>query len=202
MFKSKLRSHLILSLSKEGFEEPTELQKIAIPKIKSGADILCVSDDGKGKTSAIVISVIQKLDVALDDVPRAIIVVSTTEKGEEMASQFALLGENTDIRVINVKPVADLQKQKDKLYFGMDVVIGTAQLLNDLCSMNAINMNGLKMFIIDDADVVFKPENLVRVDRLAACIPKSQHLVFAKAVTDRTSRFVDRYMSNALVVEL
>ena len=202
MFKKKLHQHLISAIAEMGYVEPTEFQKLVIPKIKSGSDLLCVAKDDSGKTTTIVLGVIQNLNNSFDDVPRAIIVVSSYEKGEEMLEQFNLLGKNTDLRVYNARPNFDLQKQKEKIYFGMDIVIGTAQLLNDLFSINAVNINGLKMFIIDDADIVFRPENLVRIDRLASCIPKSQQLVFAKSITERTNRFLERYMSNALIVEM
>ncbi|MEI7596576.1 MAG: DEAD/DEAH box helicase [Bacteroidota bacterium] len=201
MFKDKLHPHLVSSLSAAEIVNPTEIQKVSIPKIKSGANVLCIAPEKSGKTSSIVINVIQRLDRELNDVPRAIILVENDERGLEMVELFKMLGSNTNLRVYCVKPKVSMQKQKEIIYFGMDIVIGTSKQINDLFSFNAININDLKMFIIDDADLVIKSERIVVINRIATSIPKSQQILFAKVETDKISRFIEKYMENVVIVE-
>jgi superfamily II DNA/RNA helicase len=69
------------------------------------------------------------------------------------------------------------------------VVIGTAKRLNQIYSLYALNLTGLKIFAIDDADQVIKSINYLQIDRLAESIPKAQKIVFTTQMTDWISRF-------------
>ena len=75
MFTEKLDVQLLESLEENGLTESTELQHVCIPKIKSGRDLVCVANEGTGKTTTIIVSVLQKLKASFDDNPRAIIIV-------------------------------------------------------------------------------------------------------------------------------
>ena len=202
MFKEKLHPHLVSSISKVGFENPTNIQKASITKIKSGANILCIAPEKSGKTTNIVISTIQRLDAELNDVPRAIVIVANVEKGIEMFEQFKIFGFNTNLRVYSVKPNVPLQKQKETIYFGMDIVIGTAKQINELFSINALNINDLKMFIVDDADMVIKMESVVMMNRIATCIPKSQFILFSKSINEKINRFSERFIDGINIIEV
>lgn len=79
MFLKKLDQHLLDAIEEFGFEKPTKTQKQSISKIKSGIDLLVRSDEKSGKTATIAISVIQQLKSKFEDVPRALIVVSSRE---------------------------------------------------------------------------------------------------------------------------
>ena len=81
-----------------GFEEPKELQKKCIPKINGGADVIAIGPNGSGKSTTIMMSAIQKLGMAFEDAPRALIIVSDEVKALEMKDQFRMLSKNTDLR--------------------------------------------------------------------------------------------------------
>ena len=202
MFKDKLFPNLTSALIRAGFENPTNIQHASIPKIKSGTNILCIAPEKSGKTSNIVISTIQKLERELNDVPRAIILVENDAKAIEMLEQFKILGTDTDLRFYCFNPKTPIQRQKETIYFGMDVVIGTAKQINDLFSVNALNINDLKMLVIDDADLVIKTERIVMINRIATCLPKCQYILFAKTENDKISRFIEKYMENSVIVEV
>ena len=96
MINEKLDIGLVNVLKENGFTESTELEKICIPRIKSGHDLLCVAPKGSGKTSTIIVSVLQKLKASLNDVPRALIIVPNKECGAEMKAEFDRLGRQID----------------------------------------------------------------------------------------------------------
>ena len=80
MINEKLDAELIEVLQENGFTESTKLEQICIPKIKSGRDLLCIAPKNSGKTTTIVVSVLQKLKSSLNDVPRAVIVVFNKDR--------------------------------------------------------------------------------------------------------------------------
>ncbi len=202
MFTEKLDIQLLESLEENGFSESTGLQQICIPKIKSGRDLICVADDGSGKSTTIVISVLQKLKASLDDNPRAIIVVTDAVKADEMKTELDRLGEYTDLRVFTACEDGKLDDQKDKIYMGSDVVIGTAKRLTQLYSLYALNLTAVKLFAIDDADVVIKSFNYPQFDRLSESMPRAQKLIFASQLTDWIDRFANEFMNVQEIIEI
>lgn len=195
MFTEKLDIALLESLEENGLTESTALQHLCIPKIKSGRDLACVADDETGKTTTIIISVLQKLKASLDDNPRAIIVVPDSDSANKIKEEFIRLGEYTDLRIHTACEDGKLNDQKDEIYMGSDVVIGTAKRLNQVYSLYALNLSMVKILAIDDAELVIKSINYLQIDRLAESLPKAQKLVFSSDVNDWVARFANEFMN-------
>ena len=202
MLAEKLDIQLLESLDSNGIHESTALQRVCIPKIKSGRDLICVAGDGSGKSTTIVISILQKLKASFDDNSRAVVIVANVAKANEMKAEFDRLGEYTDLRVFTACEDGKLDDQKDKIYMGSDVVIGTAKRLNQIYSLYALNLTMTKIFAIDDADVVIKNINYTQFDRLAESLHKSQKIIFASHVTDWIERFANIFMNDQEITEI
>lgn len=202
MINEKLDQQLIEVLEENGFTESTELEQICIPKIKSGHDLLCIAGNGCGKTTTIVVSVLQRLKSSLNDVPRAVIVVPDKDRALEMKNEFNRLGEYTDLRVNLACDDGKIDDQKDLIYMGSDVVIGTAKRLNKIYTLYALNLSGVKLFAIDDAEKVIKSINYLQIDRLSESMPKAQRVVFATQMTEWIERFSNEFMTIQEVIEI
>ncbi|MCY1635624.1 DEAD/DEAH box helicase [Marinifilum sp. D737] len=202
MFLKKLDQHLLDALEEFGFETPTKVQKQSISKIKSGVDLMIRGDEKSGRSSTIVISVIQQLKNEFEDVPRALIIVSSREKSIEMKELFQELGQNTDLRVFCEGDAGNLHDLRDKIYAGSDVVIATAKKLNELYSFSGINLNNLKMFIIDDGELIMRDQILSEINRLAPYIPKSQRIVFCERFTVQMDKFMDENMNFPTILDI
>jgi superfamily II DNA/RNA helicase len=202
MFIKKLDLQLQESIRAAGFTEPTELEQICIPKIKSGLDQLCMAPDKSGKTTSIVVSVLQRLKSSSDDNPRAIILVPDVDRANEMKAAFDLLGEYTDLRVFTACEDGKIDDQKDKIYMGSDVVIGTPKRMNQIYSLYALNLTATKMFVIDDAGELIKSFNYPQIDRLSESLPKVQRVVFTTEITEWIERFANQFMNIQEVIEV
>ena len=201
MFLKKLDQHLLDAIHETGFVAPTPVQKSCIPKIKSGVDLVVRADGDSGKTNAIVISVIQQLKSEFEDVPRALIIVSDKVSAFQMKQQFDLLGKNSNLRVFCAVEGGNLHDLRDQIYAGSDVVIGTAKRLNELYAFSGINLNNLKMFIVDDAELIMKDQILSEINRLAPYIPKSQRLVFCNRLTKQMDKFFEESMNFPVILD-
>ncbi|HET6560136.1 MAG TPA: DEAD/DEAH box helicase, partial [Prolixibacteraceae bacterium] len=193
---------LLEVLNENGYTESTELEKLCIPRIKSGRDMMCIAGDGSGKTTTIVVSILNKLKASFADVPRAIVIVPTKEAGLAMKAEVALLGQYTDLRVHTAFEVRKIDDQKDKIYMGSDVVIGTPKRLNLIYSLYALNLNSVKIFAIDDAELVIKNINYPQIDRLSESMPKAQKVVFGSQFTEWLDRFSNEFMNIQEVIEV
>lgn len=202
MFLKKLDAHLLEAIEDYGFEKANKVQKQSISKIKSGADLFVRADEKSGKTSTIAIGVIQQLKSEFEDVPRALIIVSSREKSIELKEQFEVLGQNTDLRVFCEGDAGNLHDLRDKIYAGSDVVIGTAKKLNELYAFSGINLNNLKMFIIDDAEEIMRDQILSEINRLAPYIPKSQRIVFCNRFTVQMDNFMEENMNFPIILDI
>lgn len=202
MIKEKLDALLLESLEENGFIESSELESICIPKIKSGRDLMCIAPDGAGKSTTIVVSVLNKLKASLADVPRAIVIVPDKERGAALKAEFDRLGGYTDLRVHTACEDEKIDDQKDKVYMGSDVVIGTPKRLNLIYSLYALNLGSVKMMFIDDAELVIKSINYVQIDRLTESMPRVQKIVFATELTEWLDRFSNEFMNIQEVIEV
>ena len=202
MINEKLDKQLIEVLKENGFTESTKLEQICIPRIKSGHDLMCIAPKGSGKTATIVVSVLHRLKTSLNDVPRAVIVVPNKDIALEMKAEFERLGEYTDLRVNTACDNEKIDDQKDKVYMGSDVVIGTPKRLNLLYSLYALNLSAVKIFAIDDAESVIKSINYLQIDRLTESIPKAQKIVFAGELTEWLERFSNEFMNIQEVIKI
>ena len=90
---------LVEVLNRNGITYFSELEKICLPKIKSGRDLTCVAGKGSGKTFTIVLSILQRLKKSLNDNPRAIVIVPDISRAMELKNEFSRLGDYTDLRV-------------------------------------------------------------------------------------------------------
>ncbi|SDB88703.1 DEAD/DEAH box helicase [Williamwhitmania taraxaci] len=202
IFKKKLSSELSTALEAAGIIEPTQLQQNTISRVKSGANCICIGPAGCGKSTSILIGVIQSLKSALNDVPRAIIVVSDREKAIELKERFNALVRQSELRVFCAIDGEKHEQQKDKIYAGSDVVIGTARRFNELYSNNGLNLAALKMFVVDDGELVIKNEVHSQIERLAGGVGKAQWLVYGHTYTEKMQRFAENHMGLYEVIEV
>ncbi len=202
MINEKLDTELLESLEDLGFTESTEFEQVCIPRIKSGRDLIAIASEKAGKTTTIVVSVLNRLKSSLDDNPRAVILVADKNRAIEMKAEFDRLGQYTDLRVHTACEDEKIADQKDKIYMGSDVVIGTPKRLNQIYTLYALNLGMVKMFAIDDAEMVIKSLNYSQIDRLSESLPKAQRVVFASQLTEWIERFSEEFMNVQEVIEI
>ncbi|MDX2173795.1 MAG: DEAD/DEAH box helicase [Bacteroidota bacterium] len=201
MFIEKLHKKLALVLKEKGFDTPKDLQQKCISKINSGADIIAIAPEGTGKSTLINMCAIHKLQYAIEDVPRAIIIVSNKEKAIAMKEQFDTFSKETDLRSVCVFEEGKIDAQSIEVYEGTDVVIGTAKRVYELYFNHSLNLNKLKLFIIDDAEQIIKNAWQSPIDRIGESLPKCQHLIFTNDFNPKIEKLVSKFMVAPQVFE-
>lgn len=198
----KINPNLQKALIENGLTEANELQAETFSTIKSGADAVIQSPKGSGKTTTIVLNVIQKMEKAIGESTRALIMVENKDKMLEMAKMFQTFGNYTDLRVYGVHDKGDTDFDKNHISLGLDVLIGTPSRINFLFSTAGFNMNTIKMFIVDDADLQFKLRMDSFVQRLSASTDKTQRLFFTSEITEKVELLADKIMIEPLFFEM
>lgn len=201
MFLKKINPKLEQGLMDAGLTEPTELQKESFGTIKSGVDAVLAGPRELAKTTTIVINVIQRLEKAFEQSPRALIFVKDKAKVLEMMELFKIYGQYTDLRVYGVYEQGDIDYDKNQISVGIDVLIGTPGRLNEMFATAGYDVNQLKMFIVDDAEALLKLRNEPKIARLSDSIAKTQRLFFTDVITERVEFLADRLMVEPLFFE-
>lgn len=192
----KLIPDLVAGLDDAGFlENPTAAQIASMPQIKSGADLFLIGPEGTGKTTAIVMGVIQRLKQPFEDAPRAIIMVATKEKAFEVEEMFKKLGRYADLRTFSVFDQGVVQYQKDVIFEGLDVLIGTPKQLNELARVNGIRFTSNQMFVVDDLQT-YRSDRYTPIYQIADSTDKSQFILVADAWSKNFEKLTERIMKN------
>ncbi len=197
----KINENLQKALIENGLTEANELQQETFSTIKSGADAVIQSDFGTGKTTTIVLNVIQKLEKTTDESTRALIFVENKEKVLEMESLFLKYGNYHDLSILGVHEKGDFDYDKNVISMGLDILIGTPSRINALFSSAGFNINTVKMFIVDDAEILFKNRNDAVIQRLSLSIEKTQKLFFCNVITERVENLADNIMIEPVFFE-
>lgn len=198
----KINLNLQKALIEHDLIEANEMQQETFSTIKSGADAVIQSVGGSGKSTTIVVNVIQRLEKEHMMSPRALIVVEDKEKMLEMLDMFTILGKYTDLRVYGTHDKSDMDYDKNQISLGIDVLVGTPIRLNDMFATAGYDVNQLKMLIVDDADAIFKNRMEPKLIRISDSIAKTQRLFFCSDITEKVEIMADRIMIEPLFFEM
>lgn len=198
----KIHPNLQKALVENGLTEANEMQQETFSTIKSGADAVIQSPKGTGKTTTIVLNVIQKLEKTVGESTRALIIVEDKEKVIEMEELFLKYGTYHDLSILGVHDKGDIDYDKNIISLGLDILIGTPNRINALFSSAGFNASTIRMFIVDDADVLFKNRVDAIVQRLSMSIEKTQRIFFCSEITERVETLADKVMIEPVFFEM
>lgn len=197
----KLYEPLKERIQEFGITAPTPFQKETMSKIKGGINLFGIAPKGSGKSTGIILSIINKLRVqSSDDAPRALIMVKDKDAALEMEATFKKYLWGTDLLTCTVYEEQKIHVQQDELYEGVDIVITTSKRLSKLYFLNSINLNKLEIFFVDDAELLFVSPAIGDLERLSQSLKKCQYVLFAEKYDKRYDRMIDSFMYNAQVV--
>ena len=198
----KINPNLQKALIENGLTEANEMQQETFSTLKSGADAVIQSAGGTGKTTTIVLNVIQKLEKTLGESTRALIIVETKEKVIEMEELFLKYGTYTDLSILGVHDKGDIDYDKNVVSMGLDILIGTPNKINAMFSSAGFNSNTIKLIIVDDADILFRSRMDAIVHRLSNSIEKTQRIFFCSSITERVESLAEKIMIEPLFFEM
>ena len=197
----KINETLKQALVENGLTEANDLQQETFSSIKSGVDCIIIAPDGMGKTTTIVINVIQRLIGSNEESPRALIIVEDKAKVLEMVELFEKYGKHSELEVYGIHDKGDTDYDKNYISTGIDVLIGTPNKLSEMFSSAGYNVNRLKMFIIDDADPMLKLRHETKIMRISGSIARTQRIIFADQLTERIEILADKMMEDPEVFD-
>src|SRR5688500_2836020 len=121
-----LGKQILAVLEELGYEEPTPVQRAAIPPLVAGADLLGQAATGTGKTAAFALPVLQRLAAPREAAaPMALVLVPTRELAVQVSEAVHRYGRALGVRVLPVYGGQPIGRQLGALRRGVDVVVAT-----------------------------------------------------------------------------
>ena len=199
---------LVRAAKEMGFAQPTPIQAQALPVVLRGADLLGRAQTGSGKTAAYALGLLQRLGLGAPSAPRrvrALVLVPTRElaaqAGEVMRSLAQHLAQPP--RVAIVFGGVSINPQMMALRGGADIVVATPGRLLDLVAHNALQLNGVEMLVLDEADRLLDlgfAEELHRV--LWLLPPRRQNLFFSATFAPAVQELAQTLLRDPVRIEI
>lgn len=200
--KLKLNKQLVRAVTEAGYFTPKEVQLKTLTRIIGGQDLVAISPEGSGKTTAYILGVLMRLKYGFEEAPRALILVPDKDKVLEVIAKFEVLNKNASIRIVGLYTEPSMQPQLDALADGVDIVVATPARARAVYLKLGLNLNKVMMFIVDDAAEIVKQGGQLPVVELANSIIKCQHLVFTEVMHGKLQQMIDPFMHIPALVEI
>ena len=206
--KLKLIKPIQLAVNEEGYKIPTPIQRQAIPVILERRDILGCAQTGTGKTAAFAIPILQILTEEKEDhrskkVIQSLIVTPTRELAIQIGESFNAYGRHTGLTSAVIYGGVSQKAQTDKLLHGIDILIATPGRLLDLMHQKFVNLNHIKLFVLDEADRMLDMGFIHDVHMIIAKLPtKRQSLFFSATMPPEIIKLANTILSNPVSIDI
>ncbi|MFI7515727.1 DEAD/DEAH box helicase [Micromonospora echinofusca] len=148
-----LRAELLGALTALGYEEPTPIQREAIPPLLAGRDLLGQAATGTGKTAAFALPLLQRMpDDRPGGAPVALVLVPTRELAVQVSEAFHRYGKDLGARVLPIYGGQPIGRQLRALDLGVDVVVATPGRALDHIARGTLDLGALATVVLDEAD--------------------------------------------------
>ena len=195
---------LCRALSGLGYEEPTPIQRAAVPPLIAGRDLVGQAATGTGKTAAFALPVLHR--ILGRNGPAgvlALILVPTRELAIQVSAAMHSYGRDMSVRVLPVYGGQPIGRQLRALDRGVDVVVATPGRALDHITRGTLDLSGLEIVVLDEADEMFDMGFAEDIELILGETPQNrQAALFSATMPPRIDGMVRRYLSDPVRVEL
>ncbi|MBL55815.1 MAG: DEAD/DEAH box helicase [Flavobacteriales bacterium] len=192
-----LQKFLAKGLHELGLTHPTPIQKEAYPVIRSGSDVVGISQTGTGKTLAYLLPILQDLKFSKQITPRVLVLVPTRELVVQVVEAVEQLTKFMGIRVYGAYGGVNINTQKQEVVDGIDVVVATPGRLYDLAVSYAIPLKDVRKLVIDEVDVMLDLGFRTQLKNIFDILSEArQNIMFSATMTDEVDELIDTFFKS------
>ena len=180
-FKSfNLDPSILAGVEELGYSEPTEIQRLAIPPVLEGRDVMGLAQTGTGKTAAFALPILQHLLKEKRGGVQALILAPTRELADQIHQAIGSLGSHTRIRSTSIYGGVGINPQIRALRAGVPIVVACPGRLLDHINRGTVDLSSVKTLVLDEADRMFDMGFLPDLRRIMKHLPRQrQNLLFS-----------------------
>jgi ATP-dependent RNA helicase RhlE len=188
----KLAPAIVQAVREHGYENPTPIQAEAIPAVLAGRDLLGGAQTGTGKTAAFTLPMLHRLSegeraknrfggVAI----RALVLTPTRELAAQVEESVRVYGKHLSLTSTVIFGGVGMNPQINAMKRGVDILVATPGRLLDLQQQGFLDLSGVQMLVLDEADRMLDMGFIHDVKKILALVPKEkQSLLFSATFSD------------------
>jgi len=200
-----LDSRIVSALAALGYEEPTPVQREAIPPLLAGRDVLGQAATGTGKTAAFALPLLHILTPGAEARDRlgALILVPTRELAMQVAEAVHKYGKAMGITAVPIYGGSPMETQLRALKRGVDVVVATPGRALDHIRRKSLRLSGIKVVILDEADEMLDMGFAEDLEAILNETPKErQTALFSATLPPRIAEIANKHLKNPVRVRI
>jgi superfamily II DNA/RNA helicase len=179
-----LAEPILRALAQENYVTPTPIQAQTIPLLLAGRDVIGIAQTGTGKTAAFALPILNQL--VGRPAPRerkscrVLVLSPTRELSSQILDSFRAYGRHLRIESTLAIGGVPMGRQVRALMNGVDVLVATPGRLLDLVQSNALRLNHIECFVLDEADRMLDMGFIHDIRKIIAKLPvRRQTLLFS-----------------------
>src|SRR5690349_5219387 len=201
-----LTGPVVAAVAALGYEEPTPIQREAIPVLLSGSDMLGQAATGTGKTAAFALPLLDRLSQAgkaSRGQVRGLVLVPTRELAMQVAEALHKYAKGSQLNVVPVYGGAPMDHQIRALRRGAEVVVGTPGRVLDHLRRRTLELSAIQVLVLDEADEMLDMGFAEDIDAIVAETPDTrQTALFAATFAPRIMSIAGRHLKNPKKVQI
>jgi ATP-dependent RNA helicase DeaD len=201
-----LEPALTTALAALGYEEPTAIQREAIPPLLAGRDVLGQAATGTGKTAAFALPLLHRIGRTEGDgarVLRGLILVPTRELAMQVAEAVHTYGRALGIRVLPIYGGQSISQQLRALQRGVDVVVATPGRALDHVGRGTLVFDTVRTVVLDEADEMLDMGFADELEAILAAVPaERQTALFSATMAPRILQIAKRHLHDPVRVTI
>ncbi len=176
------------AVSEAGYTTPSPIQEKSIPSLLEGRDMIGCAQTGTGKTAAFMLPILQFLVKGKRRVvskkPRVLILAPTRELAAQIGDSVKKYGTHTPITYAVVFGGVGQTPQVKTMNRGVHVLVATPGRLIDLVNQGHIDLSGVEIFVLDEADRMLDMGFIHDIKKVIAKLPKKRQSLFYSATME------------------
>lgn len=204
-----LSQPIINAVNEKGYNEPTRIQKEAIPVILEGHDVLGGAQTGSGKTASFVLPILHMLSDKSVKGPsagrpkiRALILVPTRELANQVRDNVEIYSKNLTLTCTEIIGGVGMKAQVNRLRSRVDILVATPGRLLDHVAQGTIDLTGIQILVLDEADRMLDMGFIANIKKIMALLPKNrQNLLFSATFSAEIKKLADGLLNNPKLIE-
>jgi ATP-dependent RNA helicase DeaD len=200
-----LRAELLGALTRLGYEEPTPIQREAIPMLVTGRDLLGQAATGTGKTAAFALPLLQRLEAesTRGKSPVALVLVPTRELAVQVSEAVYGYGRELGARVLPIYGGQPIGRQLAALHRGVDVVVATPGRALDHIARKTLPLDSLRTVVLDEADEMLDMGFAEDIEAILEGTPDDrQTVLFSATMPPRIDAIVRKHLREPVRLQM
>jgi ATP-dependent RNA helicase RhlE len=202
-----LSQPVLQALVLKEYTQSTPIQEQAIPILLQGRDLLGIAQTGTGKTAAFMLPSIDRL-AASNKRPfprscRMLVLAPTRELASQIAESARAYSRFSRMSVVTVFGGTSVNKNRQDVQRGVDILVATPGRLLDLCEQGALDLRCVEILVLDEADQMLDLGFIHDLKKIVRLLPaKRQTLFFSATMPPAIKDLADRFLTDPAQVSV